>query len=156
GIPISAPGARRTDPRELAYMAPERLRGSRPNVRGDIYALGVILWELVSGQRLFGMNTEVETRAKLDLREVPLLRRMSLGCPDRVGKIVARALALDPMKRFGSARDLGQALQAALVSEALVVTDDDVGRSMLKLFGDLFEEREERLRSAQEVTEVFR
>lgn len=155
GLPIEAPGQSWYGPRELAYMAPEVADGARATTRYDIYSVGVLLWELVSGQSLFAGNSEAETRANIHAHQVPSLRAMSLGCPERVDKIVKRAVALEENKRFATARELAQALQAALVSEALVVTDDDVGRYVLKLFGDVFEEREDRLRSAADMTEVF-
>lgn len=152
GVPVGgaerAPGAR-----EQPYMAPEIEAGAPPTTRSDIYAVGVLLWELVSGRALFAGTSDTDTRAKIRAHQVPALKPMSLGCPERVDKIVQRAIAVDEKKRFPTARELGQALQAALVSEALVVTDDDVGRYVLKLFGDTFEEREDRLRSASEVTE---
>lgn len=157
GVPVNAPGALSAHPtRALPYAAPEVADGAVATPRADIYSVGVLLWELVSGRSLFAGDSEADTRAKIRAHQVPALKPMSLGCPERVDKIVQRALAVDENKRFGTARELGQALQAALVSEALVVTDDDVGRYVLKLFGDNFEEREYQLQSASEVTEVFR
>jgi serine/threonine-protein kinase len=136
GVPIDASGVHALADDEATYAAPEVLDGGAPDSRSDIWSLGVVLWELVSGRRLFWAETRNQVRAKVEARQVRSLRKMSLGCPDRIDKIVMRALALDPTRRFVSARELAQSLQAALVTEALVVTDDDVGRTLLKLFTD--------------------
>ncbi len=96
------------------YMAPEQVLGRPIDRRCDIWALGVGLYWLASGRRPFEGAGDVETFARIVKGPLPPL-------PDtvdpRLAKIVARALEKHPDDRYGSARELGEALDAWLASE---------------------------------------
>jgi predicted Ser/Thr protein kinase len=91
----------------VGYMAPEQVRGLASDHRADIFAFGVILYELLSGRRPFQGGTPVETMTAILRQETPEL-------PERVPvplrEIVAHCLVKEPAGRFQSARDLGFAL----------------------------------------------
>jgi hypothetical protein len=142
------------DAEVLAYRAPELTDEDSADVRAEVFALGVLLWELCAGKRLFGGGTEAETRARVEARAVPFLRA-SVRCPSVVDEVIRRALAREPEVRHPSCRVLARELEACLVSKGLNVTDDEIGRYMLGVFADRFEEREASLLSAANVTEVF-
>jgi pimeloyl-ACP methyl ester carboxylesterase len=90
----------------LPYMAPEQLSGGHAGPRSDIYSLGVILYELASGQRPFQARSATEL-ATCILRDEPqplsLLRR---DTPYDLSRIVARCLRKDPERRFQNVRDV--------------------------------------------------
>jgi hypothetical protein len=90
----------------------------------------------------------------VDGKPVPSLRALA-RCPARIDDIVRRAASPDPHVRQASCRVLARELEACLVSQGLVVSDDDVGKYMLAVFADRFEQREASLISAANVTEVF-
>lgn len=108
------------DPREISgtpdYLAPELIRGGAPTVASDLYAAGVVLYELLSGSTPFGGGTATEI---LDRQLADAVVPPSLRCPDRniprvVESIVMRALAKAPSARFVSAAEFGAALSAAI------------------------------------------
>jgi serine/threonine-protein kinase len=91
------------------YMAPEQILGEPPDPRNDVYACGVLLYELLSGEVPFpGELQDLVARKRAGVYE-PLGNRVR-GLDPRVERIVARALAVDKNERFASARDLRSAL----------------------------------------------
>jgi TolB-like protein/Tfp pilus assembly protein PilF len=93
----------------VAYMAPEQLRGEPIDGRADIFSLGVILFEMIGGDRPFRGSTAAEVMAAI-LRDVPVLPSHT---PAAVDAIVRRCLAKQPADRFATAHDLVRALEAA-------------------------------------------
>ncbi len=96
---------------KLAYMAPEHLARAALDRRGDVYAAGILLWELLTGERLFHADDEISTfRRALEARVVaPSSVRPEL--PAALDQIVLRALAKSPAERFQTARDFSYALE---------------------------------------------
>ena len=139
----------------LPYMAPEQVLEEPFDRRADVFALGVVLWELCAGRRLFLGDDDDQTRELIERHRVPRLETKIRGLPARVDEIIALALAIDPRHRYQSAQDLALAIDEALAGEQLVVTDYDAGRYMKALFADRFAAREDRLHRAADATEIF-
>ena len=99
---------------KLAYMAPERVRDQPFDARSDLYSLGVVLWELLTGRRLFRGATDVETFKNVLEMDVPAPSTLRPEVPATLDAVVARALARDPDERFGSAQALLDALEPIL------------------------------------------
>ncbi|MDI1433794.1 serine/threonine-protein kinase [Polyangium sorediatum] len=98
---------------KMGYIAPEHLRGQPLDARGDVYALGVVLFEMLTGRPLFRRGADVEMiRQALDA-EIPPLAALRWDCPPALEAVVQRALAQDPRDRFESAAAMEQALRAA-------------------------------------------
>jgi hypothetical protein len=99
----------------LGYVAPETLVGDGPDVRADLYAVGVMLWEAISGDRLFAQSTP---EAALTLQLACDLPRARL--PDDAAwaeplvNIAARALQVSPERRFPTAKDFSDAIRRAV------------------------------------------
>jgi serine/threonine-protein kinase len=94
------------------YMSPEQVRGDPIDGRSDVFSLGVVLWEMATGQRLFSAETELEElRLILDapIREPHLIEP---SVPQALTEVVMKALERDADRRFGSARDFARALQS--------------------------------------------
>ena len=96
-----------------AYMSPEQARGEADvDGRSDIYSLGVILFEMLSGQAPYDADTPMGIAIKHILDPVPLIRSINPDLPDAVEGIIARALAKDPNHRFQTAGEMAVALTA--------------------------------------------
>ena len=95
----------------VGYMSPEQVRGLAIDAGSDIFSLGAVLYEMLSGRRPFQRDSPIsELHAIVHDEPTPL--RLPTGCPPALGQLVARCLAKTPRMRFASARDLGFSLQA--------------------------------------------
>jgi serine/threonine-protein kinase len=92
-----------------AYMAPEHARGSLVDSRSDLFAAGILLWELCAGRRLY-RGTDAEMLEQACRGEVPPLPVGALPQPARLQAILDRALAVDPACRYQSASEFLEAL----------------------------------------------
>jgi len=91
------------------YMSPEQVRGEPLDGRSDLFALGMVLWEMLTGSAPFHRPTRLETLAAI-LREDPPALDPALGVPPALEHILQGCLAKDPAARFHSAHDLAFAL----------------------------------------------
>jgi serine/threonine protein kinase len=96
-----------------AYMSPEQLHGLRPDSRSDIYALGTVLYEMLTGTHPFRRSTVAATLRAILEETPPSLRSLGPGIPHQLPSIIERATAKDPDARFRSAEDLAHALRDA-------------------------------------------
>jgi serine/threonine protein kinase len=98
----------------VGYMAPEQVRGQTPDPRTDVFALGAVLYEMVSGRRAFSGDTAPEVLAAILRDEPPALESLQHGVPAAVETVARRCLAKRPADRFSSARAVEAALETAL------------------------------------------
>ena len=106
----------------VGYMSPEQVRGEAADHRSDVFALGTILYEMLSGERAFKRKTSAETMTAV-LREEPReLAEMNRAVSPGLQRIVQRCLEKEPGQRFQSVADLGFALEALSGSTAAVAT----------------------------------
>jgi serine/threonine protein kinase/WD40 repeat protein len=105
----------------VGYMAPEQLRGLSADQRSDIFSFGCVLYEMLSGQRAFAGLTAADTLSAILSRDPPSLAASGREVPVALAGIVTRCLEKRPEDRFGSARDLGFALQAVVEAAPRVV-----------------------------------
>ncbi len=140
---------------KLAYMSPEQVHGEGIDRRTDIFALGVVLWELTTGQRLFRMESDLDTLAKVQECNVPRPSTLIRGYPVDLEKIVMKALAKNRGERFRTARELSRALQSLLMRRGLFIASDEVAAYTQSIFNDRIQKREAHLRWASEVTSTI-
>lgn len=96
------------------YMSPEQATGSKVDGRSDIYALGCLLYEMLTGEALFAGATPQATIFQRFQGAVPSARRLRPEVPDALDRTIARALALNPADRFATGADLARALTPRL------------------------------------------
>ncbi|MFA6957519.1 MAG: protein kinase [Thermoanaerobaculia bacterium] len=95
----------------LQYMAPERLEGSAADARSDIFALGALLYEMVTGEKAFGGRSRTSIIAALAQCSPPAIETKVTGIPPAFDHVVRRCLARDPEERWQSAHDVAAQLQ---------------------------------------------
>jgi serine/threonine-protein kinase len=98
----------------LAYMAPEQLMRQLVTRKTDIYAAAVLLWEAMTGKRLFRAESEVDLVHQVLEGNVDTPSSVVFGVPKAVDGIVMRGMARDPAKRFETAREMADALDQCL------------------------------------------
>jgi Tol biopolymer transport system component len=105
----------KTDPGHVVgtvgYMAPEQVRGGAADARTDIFAFGVILYEMLTGRRAFQKDTSAETMSAILNEDPPPISQSGQGVPPPLQRIVSRCLEKKPDQRFQHASDLGFALE---------------------------------------------
>ncbi len=96
----------------VGYMSPEQVRGLNVDARSDLFSLGTILYEMVSGKRAFGGDTPADTMSAILREEPPPLADIQQNIPPGLARIVEHSLEKNPADRFQSARDVVFALEA--------------------------------------------
>jgi serine/threonine-protein kinase len=99
---------------KLAYMAPEQLRRERVTRQTDIFAAGIVLWELLTGTRLFAAESPGGTMEKILVGWVAPPSSIARELPPKLDEITLRALDPEPKSRYATARDMAVALEDAV------------------------------------------
>lgn len=101
---------------KYGYLAPEQINGKEVDQRTDIFAAGIVLWEMLTGERLFRAPnlSEASVMSLVLTKTISAPSRLNSLVSDVVDDIVLRALNRDPSERFPSARDMALALERAI------------------------------------------
>lgn len=111
---------------KFAYLCPEAARGEEVDLRADIFAMGIVLWELLSGRRLFLGENDYQTIKLVRQSNVPSLSRLNPEVDTEFEQVLGRALEKDPNDRYQSAREFSDALAGYLFSHQMKVTAFDI------------------------------
>jgi serine/threonine-protein kinase len=131
---------------KLAYMAPEQIEGREVDRRADVWALGVVLWELSLGRRLFRRESDEQVAAAVLDEPIPAPRLVRAEYPHALEAVVMRALARDPDRRYATAAELARDLELFLAELGIPAGAADVAEFMRELFADRLAERDAMLR----------
>ncbi|MBL0221055.1 MAG: serine/threonine protein kinase [Myxococcales bacterium] len=111
---------------KFSYLSPEAASGLEVDARADVFAVGIILWELFTGKRLFYGDTDYQTVELVRQARVPSLQALNPDIEPELEGVVRKALARDPDDRYHHAADLGDALSQFLFSRRMKVTARDI------------------------------
>jgi serine/threonine-protein kinase len=121
---------------KLAYLAPEQAHGKPADRRSDVFALGVTIWEVTLDRRLFLDGSDVETIRRVREADVPDPRALQPGYPDGLADALEKALERDPAKRWQTAAELRDALDAYLAGTGTPTDASSVRAALHDLFAD--------------------
>jgi serine/threonine protein kinase/Tol biopolymer transport system component len=94
----------------IGYMSPEQVRGQATDHRSDIFSLGTILYEMISGRRAFSGNSSADVLSAILKEDPPELSATNVAVPTGIDRIIRHCLEKSPEERFQSARDIAFAL----------------------------------------------
>lgn len=101
----------------MPYMSPEQIRGEQVDPRSDIFSLGVVLYEMLSGKRAFMRDTPTETIAAILKDDLPRLAATGIQVPHELDELMQHCLQKDPNQRLSSAHDLAVSLSSMATNE---------------------------------------
>jgi serine/threonine-protein kinase len=111
---------------KFSYLAPEAASGHPVDHRADVFAIGIILWELLTARRLFFGDTDYQTVELVRNAKIPSIAALNPEVEPELEQVVRKALARDPEERYQSAADLNDALAQYLFSRRMKVTARDI------------------------------
>ena len=120
---------------KFAYMSPEQVDGSDLDNRSDIFSAGIILWEMLTGKRLFKQRTNQMTIKAIRKAKVPKLRNIRSDIPKDLEKIILQALHKNRKKRYASAAEMGYDLSRILVEHFPNFRPIQVSQFLMQYFG---------------------
>jgi len=105
----------------VPYMSPEQLRGETVDARTDIFSLGVVIYEMLSGRSAFGRNTNAETIGAIQHEQPPALSSTDSNVPEALEDVVRKCLAKDVTQRYQTVRQVADDLNAARNGEVATI-----------------------------------
>jgi len=121
---------------KFAYMAPEQARGEPVDARTDLFALGITLWELLTGSRLFDGDSDVAVLRAVQEREIAAPAGLNPAVEVALSEVVMTALQRDPARRFQTASEMERKLLTFVIGATRTPEDTDVGLFVRSLFPD--------------------
>ncbi len=112
---------------KFAYISPESTQNPpRITTRSDIFSIGIVLWEMLAGRRLFQRNTDLDTFKAVRSCEIPDLRKIRNDISDELNQIVNKALAKDPDDRYQSCEEMYLDLASVATAQNIPVNRYDL------------------------------
>jgi len=133
---------------KFGYMSPEQARGKAIDRRSDLFALGIVLFELTTSRRLFRGESDIETLKLVISSRVPPPTTLDPKYPPELERIVMRALQRDPQARYQTALELEGELRAYLKAKRIVVPQSGIAGLLKRVVGQRIEQRRRAVRSA--------
>ena len=129
---------------KFAYMSPEQVKGLPLDGRSDLFACGILLWEMVCGEKLFTGDSDYAVLDKVRMGLVPPPRSRNLRCPEGLEKVILKALAPDPARRYQSASDLHDELVRFTVTGDVVFGPRQLASWLREEFAAEYEQEQKR------------
>ena len=139
---------------KFSYMAPEQVLGTAIDARTDIFALGIVLYELITGERLYDGSSAFSIFDKVVNHPAPLLADSGVSVPPGLSEVVAKCLAKKLEDRYQNAGELADALAPFLIQNRTIFGPRDAATFLRTLFPDDENEMRERMQRYTAVREA--
>ncbi len=121
---------------KFPYMSPEQAEGEELDARSDVFALGIVLWELLCDKRLFKGDSDVMSQRLVKACQVPKPSELDTNLPPALDAIVLKSLARSRDERFQSAAALREAIEQYCLEAHIPASSSHLGQFMQKLYED--------------------
>jgi len=138
---------------KFGYMSPEQARAEKLDRRSDVFALGIVLFELLTGERLFRGENAAHSLELVKKGKIPNPIALNPKLSPPLARIVQKALERDVARRFQTARQLADSLERCLVEERVLVSHASVGHLVRRVLGSRIETQRQALREALTVSD---
>src|SRR6478736_2682935 len=138
---------------KFGYMSPEQASAANIDRRSDVFALGSVLYELTTGERLFRGEIAAHTLELVKSAPIPAPQEVYAKYPEKLAVIVQRALMRDVSERFQTAEEFRDALEQYLKDERTMVSPAGVGQLVKRVLGPRIEQQRQALREALTVAD---
>ena len=132
GLAKAASAVEKTEPGvvkgKFSYLAPETAMGQEADAQADIFAVGIMLWEMLAGRKLFQGDSDYATVKLVQQAVVPSIRTLNSAVPEDLERILQVALAKDKRQRYPTAQAMSEELTSFLFAHKMRVTAMDLGR----------------------------
>ena len=137
---------------KFGYMSPEQVRGLPVDHRSDIFALGVVLYEMLSGEKLFTGSSDYSILEKVRQADIPSIRKFNARIPAALEKVLLKALARDQSARYQWASDFHQDLLRYLQADDEIYSAKQLSRFLSEAFRDDIKKETKKLAGFASVT----
>jgi serine/threonine protein kinase len=131
---------------KLGYMPPEQVEGHALDCRADLFAIGVMIWEAIAKQRLWGDRGEAAVIKRLVLEDIPTLAEVKPDADPKLLRLCDKATAASPDRRYSSARELLDDLRSYLQEHGGVAGDAAIARWMASASATVNDDARQRIR----------
>lgn len=121
---------------KLAYLSPEQMTGDKLDGRSDLYSVGIVMYELLTGERLFSRPTDLETFRAVKEGIIPPVRTFRPDVPRALEQILLRALSPDRDDRYQTAGSMREAIVRLCYAQGWQCRTERLGQYMRALFSD--------------------
>ncbi|RYE91772.1 MAG: serine/threonine protein kinase, partial [Myxococcales bacterium] len=128
---------------KIAYMAPEQARGDEVDRRADVFAVGLMLWEMLTGERAWRGLTDIQILSRLATGQIPPPSSSQHGIDPELERICVKASAYEAAHRYPTAAHMREDLERAIEHHGLRASPREVGA----VVGDMFRERRAEIRA---------
>ena len=130
---------------KFSYLSPEVAQGMPVDGRTDIFAVGIMLWEMLAGRRLFLGDSDLETVRLVQKAEIPPLRQYNPKVTPELERVIQKGLAADPAKRYQTARDFGRDLNKIMFHLGRAVSSFEISQLVLPIWRERLQKKRDKV-----------